>query len=860
MSTSSVNRFVAASPFLTIVLWLVGYDSASAQPQNADEVSPPKVAEHQPVPPNELQKALVKRDSASTLSFAFDRTPWREVIRWLAEECNLALQYEELPAGSFTYTDPKLFSLPEAIDRVNLFLLPQGYTLVRSGALLSVINLGDPRSLQQLDALADLITPVELDRRNAHDVVKCVFPLRDLKAEDAVDELSVIKLMTKPLVFTKTNQLMITETVAKLQNVKAILEAFEPKGMNNGTVMKSFALKHVNAEDILVVARPHLGLATDEMIGIDVSLSSDVLGEYIFVTGVEDRVKLIESLVLALDQPKESLSPSDGKTELKSHLVQGGNAQTVYNVLQTLLAGKSLRLTVDAKANSIVALATPEVQEEIAQTVLQLQAAEADFEVIPLNTVDPYYVISLLEEMLDLPGSLDDPKNFPAQTPKIDADPGNRRLFVRATRVQIDQIKKIVAALDVGSVSSDLHGNTIRVLPLKRSQSEKLLETAAKFWQKPNPIVLFPTVDDVEPKVIERVIGKEPADSNYVSTRPNSLELSAARYLTDNPRSQAPIISCRWMPRGLFMQSEDTEALDAFEGHLRTILGPTGSTIAPPIVFYLQYVKPEDSLRMLAELLDGGESAKEAEAGTLVNGYVSSPGSFLSSIVTSRDGTATMISGTTTVVADTRLNRLIVQGAPEDIQRMQDYLEIIDKDKSITENKTNGTSRVIELLHTRASEVASVIKDTYGSRVGGGSSSTGPTPSGAPQQARDVATKGGDENKKEDEKKSPSKATSNQPIQDLKPVMTIAIHDPSNSLIVTAPDQLFEEVERLAKLIDTRSEQRVEVVSAGNVTTLKSLFNPDSVNRNSRSSDRANGAQSQAAARSRLFELLKGGQ
>ena len=40
--------------------------------------------------------------------------------------------------------------------------------------------------------------------------------------------------------------------------------------------------------------------------------------------------------------------------------------------------------------------------------------------------------------------------------------------------------------------------------------------------------------------------------------------------------------------------------------------------------------------------------------------------------------------------------------------------------------------------------------------------------------------------------------------------MTIAIHEPSNSLIVTAPEQLFKEVEQLVELIDIRSEQRLQ--------------------------------------------------
>ena len=46
--------------------------------------------------------------------------------------------------------------------------------------------------------------------------------------EDAVEELTALKLMTTPSVLSKTNRLMITDTVGKLKGVKAILDAFQP--------------------------------------------------------------------------------------------------------------------------------------------------------------------------------------------------------------------------------------------------------------------------------------------------------------------------------------------------------------------------------------------------------------------------------------------------------------------------------------------------------------------------------------------------------------------------------------------------------------------------------------------------------
>ena len=171
----------------------------------------------------------------------------------------------------------------------------------------------------------------------------------------------------------------------------------------------------------------------------------------------------------------------------------------IYNVLVTLLAKKEVRLSKDENAGSIVALATPDIQKEIAETVNQLKASESEFAVIPLKTVDPVFAISLLEEMLDISED-DDSSDDPFQggrwweygrngrqeekkndsPPKIDADPGNMRLFVRGTKYQIDQIRKIIAEIDTGTVGT---GEDLRVFPLTGEKAEKALKLAAKFWR-----------------------------------------------------------------------------------------------------------------------------------------------------------------------------------------------------------------------------------------------------------------------------------------------------------------------------------------------------------------------------------------
>ena len=779
------------------------------------------------------------------LRFSFDGTPWRDVINWLAEEGGLALHVSELPTGSFTYSDPSAFKHQDAIDRVNLFLLPQGFTLVRSGQLLTVINLSDPRSMQQLDAMADLVTVDQLADRNNYDVVKCIFPLGDIESEDAVNELSALKLMTTPAVFTKTNQIMITDTAGKLKNVKAVLDAFSTDEMDNGTVVKNFVLQHVEAEDVLLVARPHMGLATGEMIGIDVSLSADLQGHNIFITGVEDKVKLLESLVAAIDVPQKTMT-NNGENVLKSHVVSGGNVETVYNVLLTLLADQEVRLSMDTEANAVVALATPQVQKEIEDTVTQLQANEADFEVIPLKTADPYFVISLLEEMLD-------PLDDDADAPKIDADPGNMRLFVRAKRPQIDQIKKIVQGLDSTAIAGS-DDSDFRVLPLKGKEAERVLQTASKFWRGDNPVILYRSADSILPASTERVVTGEPNTPDLSAEQIARLDLRSQVVLA-NPGGRDSAIQCQVTPRGLLLQSADTEALGQFEEHIRAVAGPLDSMPSAPVVFYLKYTKSDDAIRVLAELLDGGESAKEGEAGTLVNGFTvgSMSDGFLGSIVTSRDGTTTMMAGSITVVADTRLNRLIAQGTTSDIESIEAYLKIIDKDNSITSIETYGTSRVIELTNTKASEVAEVIRQAYSSRIAGGTSKGASGASGGKSSGGDIravaeaAVKAAAAASKD---KKGSKSSS-QPENDLEPKMTIAVHEPSNSLIVTAPEALFAQVERLAQAIDARGEQAVEVITPLNgevfEAVLQRMMGQEPTQRPSTTQSRSSSASSRSS-------------
>ena len=132
---------------------------------------------------------------------------------------------------------------------------------------------------------------------------------------------------------------------------------------------------------------------------------------------------------------------------------------------------------------------------------------------------------------------------------------------------------------------------------------------------------------------------------------------------------------------------------------------------------------------------------------------------------------------------------------------------------------------MIELTYAKAEEVAEAIREAYVGRVttdtkvnsvtGKQPGKTGDT---TPQdRSRD------DDGKKLSQQKDDPRLAFTPPAPSMEPKMTVAVHQASNSLIVTAPEQLFLEVEQLAKRIDSRSQQSVRVIQLPGSTSYDSL-------------------------------------
>lgn len=384
-----------------------------------------------------------EQTTKSQLRFAFSRAPWEEVLEWLAKNADLSLHVAQLPPGSFTYSDPGTYSPEQAIDRINLFLIPQRFSLVRTEKLLSVISLDDEASLRQLSAMAKLVTPDELPHRNPGEVVQCLFPLNAAQPDQVLQELTSLLLIREPALLRTANQILVTDTATKLQAVGQIIARLAESN-DLAKAVRIFELGALDAERALAQIRPHIGLDPLAMSGTGISLSFDAGSHRIYASGSREKLQTFESILKLIRDNDPPHSPDRGRAIFRTHPLAGADPQTVVSVLQSLLAEEDIRLAPDATSNQIAVLATEDNHALVEKTIAQLAKGDAiEFKAIPLGDGDLRQTLALLHGIFGITPD----KPAAVGSPRIDADPATNRLLIRAKASQIAEIERILKQL-----------------------------------------------------------------------------------------------------------------------------------------------------------------------------------------------------------------------------------------------------------------------------------------------------------------------------------------------------------------------------------------------------------------------------
>lgn len=364
--------------------------------------------------------------------------------------------------------------------------------------------------------------------------------------------------------------------------------------------------------------------------------------------------------------------------------------------------------------------------------------------------------------------------------------------------------------------------------PFERQQRTKLLPDEARRTQDvvPNrPADRMTFVSDTS--AANSLVAGLPVDSDQpfdAADESQSADESAAGPAVQAEKKMEPKapdgtgdIVITMTPGGMVIASDDPLALSDFEQMMRTLSDQTATAGAEPTVFWLKYAKAPEAADMVTKVL-GGDTGDSGGGGGLASAMLGGVGGgMLGGLLglggggggDSGAGPILTTTGSVSIVADGRLNALIVQANAVDMRTIEMILEVVDREESPEDVRTTSKPQLIPVIYQNAADVAVIVKSVYADRsgeqrAGGGG---GGQPQMSPQDLINAIRGGG--GGRGGRGGGSEQATKPAPV-------TIAVDSRSNSLIVTAPPQDVEDIRELVEAIDAggmESEETVEIVS-----------------------------------------------
>ena len=441
-------------------------------------------------PPEGGGKGDAKADDEEVrISFKFQFAPWDQVLKLFAETAKLSLDMNEVPTGTFNYFDDREYTVPEALDILNGYLLRKGFVLIFRDRFLVVWNLDDappPNLIPQ-------VTPEELAKRGKNELMSVVIPLKGTDAKTAAEDIrELIGPQGKVIPLPKINRLFVTDVGS---NLRKILELLEGLGNveDSKNSFRQFQFKHITALEAERTLRDLFALPARTTSTRMTSAAPAARGA-------------------APAQPQQPQMPQmqfgggwgggppgggwggggwgggggGGEWWRRREEGRGGDRGGDNNPQQqqqqqqqqqaqnaAALAAAKIQLTADMRTNSLLVTAGTEDMaliektiesidvEESADQVARQGAKQPQLEVYPLNAADPRMVVDMLNATV--PGLV------------IYEDLKTRRINVYASPSDQQQVRAIIKQLDGGAGESVTVVNLRKIDPVAAATSLRSL-------------------------------------------------------------------------------------------------------------------------------------------------------------------------------------------------------------------------------------------------------------------------------------------------------------------------------------------------------------------------------------------------
>jgi type II secretory pathway component GspD/PulD (secretin) len=411
------------------------------------------------------------------LTFNFRYQPWQSVLDWFAEQAGLSLLMESPPPGTFNYADSRTYTPTEALDVLNGVLLTKGYSLVRHGKMLVVVNLEDgiPPNLVPDVPLE------ELDQRGEYELIRVLFPVWNMTPEQAATEVQpLLGPQGKVVVLPQAKQVQVTETGGRLRTIRSVINAVESPEMG-AAGMREIDLKYISFDAAMPSIRQMLGIPAEAFSSPDnsVQITKSALGNKLIFRGTAQQAARLTAVLRLIDVP-EAATGINGAPQLEIYSITNADPESVVKMLQVMLHNDpTVILSANKDAGHVIAFATPPQQATIKATIDQMQKEVKQVDVISLSNVDPQVAVIAINKLFGSDSKEPDPK-----APRVDADITTRSLMVRGSAAQVAQIRDLLRKLgetedEGGATTNKQH---VRLLPLSGAAARSAISQIEQIW------------------------------------------------------------------------------------------------------------------------------------------------------------------------------------------------------------------------------------------------------------------------------------------------------------------------------------------------------------------------------------------
>jgi type II secretory pathway component GspD/PulD (secretin) len=818
-----------------------------------------------PKPPNP-DEFKVSPNKNGEYSFNFNGQPWPGVLNWLAQISEMSLDWQEMPGDYLNLSTQRPYKVAEVRDLINRHLLARGFTLLSRGESLLVVSAKkldlslvpriSPEELKDHQPYEFVKVSFPLEKMTAEAAVQELDPMKSLngkliplkltnrlEAVDAVVNLQEIYALLKSEQSPSVPQRSVQEFVLQFARAEEVREQLEtllgkekapgmPQPGQGGQGGMPPEMMQAMKEQAEAMARhggggPEGGQQPGKIPSPQPTMSFVVNPHKnsIVAYAPPDKMALIDQIVKTLDVPvgsQSSLLANVGRTRV--YRLTGVEPDTLVKTLREIAnLDPTTSLKPDPKNRSIIVSGPLADHMIIGALVKKLNGSERQFAVRRLHRLAAEYVAGTVDFMIngekkeksrsiwDRFNSSGNDRNESSNTFRVDPDVEHNQLILWANEVELEDVDNLLRKLGEISVGEG-PGMTRRVIDTAGSEEAKaLLKQIERKWN---------TVAPNNPIEINQDAPKAKIPSEPPSTEPSAMQieenqdspllsgkgpgLRAADDETQAPLVRfaqlggdsagerpisteaklpvkAPPVKVELTPDGqIVVTSDDPQALEIFQD-LADQLAVPGKDYE---VFHLNSCSAVDVAMTLDEFF------KSEDKKTTPNVPYYMRWEFEN--MDKPDDKAGRLSRKRSLkfIADSESNSILVRGA--DSKQLATIRKLIDLyEQPLPEDaQLKRKSDLIPLEYSTAEVIVETVKEVYRDLLSANDKAFG----GKNDRDSNRGFWGwdSDEDRNKKQEKSPK----------FKGKLSISADKVSNTIVLSAPATLFDEVKRLIEALD----------------------------------------------------------